>query len=297
MENIREILERYPYVAMDTEFPGVVARPVGDYAAADLQYQTLRCNVDLLKLIQLGLSFTDGEGNWAEGCTCWQFNFKFSLKDDMFAQDSIELLKVSGIDFEKFEHYGIDVHYFGELLMMSGLVLNEDVKWISFHSSYDFGYLLKTLTCTELPLDEAMFMDLLHTYFPCIYDVKFMMTAAVSLYGGLSSLAESLQVERIGPMHQAGSDSLLTAQTFFMLIKKHFAGVCDDSKFRGELFGLGSNHTKYKPKNYSSGGMVTSSQTLTAPQVQYNSAIHYGSTFTGSTNGTFTGSGYVEDEY
>jgi hypothetical protein len=32
---------------------------------------------------------------------------------DMFAQDSIELLKVSGIDFEKFEHYGIDVHYFG----------------------------------------------------------------------------------------------------------------------------------------------------------------------------------------
>ena len=253
MENIREILERYPYVAMDTEFPGVVARPVGDYAAADLQYQTLRCNVDLLKLIQLGLSFTDGEGNWAEGCTCWQFNFKFSLKDDMFAQDSIELLKVSGIDFAKFEEYGIDVQYFGELLMMSGLVLNDDVKWISFHSSYDFGYLLKTLTCNELPLDESLFMDLLHTYFPCIYDVKFMMTAAVSLYGGLSSLAESLQVERIGPMHQAGSDSLLTAQTFFMLIKKHFAGVCDDSKFRGELFGLGSNHTKYKPKNYSAG--------------------------------------------
>lgn len=46
--------------------------------------------------------------------------------------------------------------------------------------------------------------------------------------------------------------------------------------------------------------MVTSSQTLTAPQVQYNSAIHYGSTFTGSTNGTYAsagGGGYVEDEY
>lgn len=41
--------------------------------------QTLRCNVDMLKLIQLGLSFTDAKGNWAEGCACWQFNFKFSL--------------------------------------------------------------------------------------------------------------------------------------------------------------------------------------------------------------------------
>ena len=90
----------------------------------------------------------------------------------MFAQDSIELLKNSGIDFEKFEKNGIDVTEFGEFLMMSGLVLNDDVKWVSFHSSYDFGYLLKTLTCAALPSDELTFLDLLHTYFPCIYDVK-----------------------------------------------------------------------------------------------------------------------------
>jgi CCR4-NOT transcription complex subunit 7/8 len=90
----------------------------------------------------------------------------------MFAQDSIDLLKSSGIDFDKFDELGIDVQYFGELMMMSGLVLTEDVKWMSFHSSYDFGYLLKTLTCTELPLEEADFLEQLRTYFPCIYDVK-----------------------------------------------------------------------------------------------------------------------------
>lgn len=82
------------------------------------------------------------------------------------------MLKTSGIDFVKFEQQGIDVHAFGELMMMSGLVLNEDVKWVSFHSSYDFGYLLKTLTCAELPVDEQSFLDLLRTFFPCIYDVK-----------------------------------------------------------------------------------------------------------------------------
>ena len=91
---------------------------------------------------------------------------------DIFAEDSIELLKTSGIDFEKFEKDGIDVQYFGELFTMSGLVLNEKVKWLSFHSSYDFGYLLKVLTCTELPSEEAAFLDLLHIFFPCIYDIK-----------------------------------------------------------------------------------------------------------------------------
>lgn len=38
----------------DTEFPGVVARPIGQFTGnADYHYQTLRCNCDLLKIIQL----------------------------------------------------------------------------------------------------------------------------------------------------------------------------------------------------------------------------------------------------
>lgn len=99
---IRQVVQQYQYVAMDTEFPGVVARPIGisqklalvlaflftwNYftgefrTSADYQYQLLRCNVDLLRIIQLGLTFLDESGNTPGGSySTWQFNFKFNLQ-------------------------------------------------------------------------------------------------------------------------------------------------------------------------------------------------------------------------
>ena len=245
MHHIRALLNAspkpYTYVAMDTEFPGVVARPIGSFSTSnDYQYQTLRCNVDLLKLIQVGVSFFNEDGKYAEGCPTWQFNFKFNLDEDMYAQDSIDMLVRSGIDFSKHEVSGINVAHFGELLMSSGLVLMPNVRWISFHSGYDFGYLIKLLTCSPLPAEEPRFFELLHTYFPAIYDIKYMMVSCDGLKGGLQKLAEDLNVERIGPMHQAGSDSLLTAQTFFELKRQWFQDYVDESKYDGFLYGLGT---------------------------------------------------------
>lgn len=63
-------------------------------------------------------------------CCLWRREFR--LSDDMYAQDSIELLKQSGIDFAQNETRGIDVRHFGELLTVSGVVLNEDVSAVCF---------------------------------------------------------------------------------------------------------------------------------------------------------------------
>ena len=148
----------------------------------------------------------------------WDSPLFFNLhREDMYAQDSIELLQNSGLQFKKHEEEGIDPMDFAELMMTSGLVLMDNIKWLSFHSGYDFGYLLKILTNHHLPQEESEFFELLRIYFPTIYDVKYLMKSCKNLKGGLQEVADQLELERVGPQHQAGSDSLLTGMAFFKM--------------------------------------------------------------------------------
>lgn len=57
-------------------------------------------------------------------------------------------------------------------LSISGIVLIDNINWLSFHSGYDFGYLLKILTDQNLPQEENDFFESLRLYFPTVYDVK-----------------------------------------------------------------------------------------------------------------------------
>ncbi|EPS94721.1 hypothetical protein FOMPIDRAFT_1026077 [Fomitopsis schrenkii] len=240
MNNIRDLIDKYPYVAMDTEFPGVVARPIGSFkTSSDYHYQTMRCNVDLLKIIQVGLTLADEDGTYPQDVSTWQFNFHFSMNDDMYAPESIELLQKSGIDLQRHEEMGIEPNDFAELMITSGLVLTPETKWISFHSGYDFGYFVKLLTAVSLPTTEESFFDVLRTWFPTIYDIKFVMRACKVLKGGLQDVADDLGVMRIGPSHQAGSDSLLTASTFFKMRELYFNDHIDDDEYNHKLYGLG----------------------------------------------------------
>lgn len=46
---------------------------------------------------------------------------------------------------------------------------------------------------------------------------QYLMKSCKNLKGGLQEVAEQLELERIGPQHQAGSDSLLTGAAFFKM--------------------------------------------------------------------------------
>ncbi|KAL0369500.1 UNVERIFIED_CONTAM: putative CCR4-associated protein [Sesamum angustifolium] len=211
---------------MDTEFPGVVFKPRLNSgrlgrgsrrpSPAD-HYKTLKSNVDALNLIQLGLTLSDAAGNLPDLGSgerfIWQFNFSdFDVTRDLHAPDSIELLKAHGIDFEKNRAAGIESSRFAELMMSSGLVCNDAVSWVTFHSAAFFG--------------------------ENVYDVKYLMRFCESLYGGLERVARALDVDRVvGKCHQAGSDSLLTWHAFQKMRDVYFTAQ-EHEKYAGVLYGL-----------------------------------------------------------
>ena len=238
LPRIHKCLQNSSLVAMDTEFPGTVNKPLEDIEkGGEVYFQILRRNVDLLQLIQLGISFAneiDGKITITESL---QFNFNFNLSRNMFAQDSIDLLLRSGVDFQNHKKRGILVKTFVNMLRNSSLIFNEKIYWISFHSGYDFGYLVKILTDKFLPKNSIDFLRLIQIHFPNFYDVKYLNLFSGNFGGGLNKLAEKLQIERIGKLHQAGSDSLLTLSVFEKIKKFYFNGSIE-RRFKGILFGL-----------------------------------------------------------
>lgn len=233
----------------------------------------MRCNVDILKIIQLGITLFNADGevpppdalqslskNRAFGnmmCPCtWNFNFQFDLQNDMYNESSINLLKNAGVDFEKHTASGIDVHDFGSLLITSGLTFSEDVWWVSFHGGYDFGYLLKVIYNRGLPRDEDHYRALVKKMFPNIYDVKYIINHArkmrdrgtitatslkaletFGLKNGLQEISDDLGLQRVGISHTGGSDAWLTGMLFFEVRKRLYDDNLPDD-FNGQMWGL-----------------------------------------------------------
>ncbi|KAH7952838.1 hypothetical protein HPB49_001755 [Dermacentor silvarum] len=168
----------------------------------------------------------------------WQLNFKVSLSEDTYVQDSLDLLMHSGIQFGKHNNEGIDPYEFAQLIKTSGMVLSNEITWLAFHSCYDFAYMLKLLTADNLPACQVDFFELLQISFPAIHDLTCLMKDCRNLRGGLQGLAEELQVERVWPQHQASNDSLLKGMAFFRMRELYFQGYIDQCKYCGHMLGL-----------------------------------------------------------
>ena len=237
---ISTIIKKYNYIGMDTEFPGCVYELKS--LTKDFYYKSMKDSVNSTKLIQLGISLTNEKGQFPEKYKyhTWQFNFAFDEEKDKFSQDSINLLKNNGIDFPKLKKDGISPIAFAEKLMVSGLVLNPKIKWVSYHGAYDFAYLLKILIKDNLPEVEDEFIKILKIYFPCFYDVKMIIRNNENLFnGGLNKLIMNLNIERKGINHQAGSDAIATIEAFHKLKEDKYVTDYEIKKYRNVLYGLG----------------------------------------------------------
>ena len=237
IKRIGKYLRQYPYIGMDTEFPGVYY-PCNSQNS-DFYYQFIKTNVDQLKLIQLGITLTNSKGEQPPNTTTWQFNLQFDLDKEVYSSESISLLQKCGINFNKLKEDGIPHKLFAEYLTVSGLVLNENIIWISFNGFSDFAYLLKLLTGELLPNNTNDFLDLMKTYFPNVYDIKYLINENELYKGGLNKIAKELNIERKGEVHQAGSDSIVTSEVFFKLIENNSINKNVLNYGRNILFGIG----------------------------------------------------------
>ncbi|KAL6970885.1 hypothetical protein U1Q18_030565 [Sarracenia purpurea var. burkii] len=251
---IKDILVDYPYIAMDTEFPGVIIFPKHHYShlPPDYNYLLMKANIDALKLIQVGLTFSDATGNLPDFGTdtsfVWEFNFNdFDIDTDAHNVESISLLRKQGIDFERNKKEGIDSWQFVRMLIRSRLICNSlssvMITWVTFHGAYDFGFMIKILRRRrKLPKDLGEFMAMVNGFFgEAVYDMKHVVRYCHGLYGGLERVAKIMGVDRTaGKSHQAGSDSLLTMQAFLKLNELYFSRECKQQvvQFKSVLYGL-----------------------------------------------------------
>ena len=247
---LSELLEDYNYIGMDTEFPGTVFSI--NNMSEDFYYKSLKTNVNKLKLIQLGITIMNEKGEYPKNYPyhTWQFNLEFDKNIDKYHPTSMNLLKQSGIDFEKLKKRGINHKIFAEYLMTSNLVLNPDIKWVSFQGSYDFGYLLRLLLGKELPEKEEDFIDLLDIYFMNYYDIRMLVKGYQNMQGGLNRLADQLKVQRMGTIHQAGSDSMLTLDVFFKLIQGGYINENKLKDLKNIIHGIGEGRDNEEMINY-----------------------------------------------
>ena len=159
-------------------------------------------------------------------------------RNDQSSIDSICLLENAGIDFDRLLNHGITHNSFAECFFPSGLILNENVNWITFHGIYDFAYLLRLASNLPLPNEEIPFYNDLETFFPNFYDTRHLLNNFSWLKGSLTKIASDLDIQRVGAIHQAGSDSLVTSKLFYRILES-FPELDIDAE-KNKLFGLGN---------------------------------------------------------
>ena len=67
------------------------------------------------------------------------------------------------------------------------------MTWLTFHSCFDFGYLIKSIVGQQLPVTEKEFFEMHKILFPRSYDIKMLMkfpnVQAAKLRGGLQDVS------------------------------------------------------------------------------------------------------------
>jgi len=105
-------------------------------------------------------------------------------------------LTEAGINFRNLSQFGIPHLVFADYLISSGLVLNEDISWITFHGAFDYAYLISILSNDKLPSTYEKYSAIVKQYFPKTYDTKIIASELEDVKGrSLQKLGNELAVK------------------------------------------------------------------------------------------------------
>ena len=127
LNRIGFLLQMFPYVAIDTEYPGTLhGAPAGPaLTTAARYYAFVKANVDELPALQLGLTLCDEGGKLPEAIDdygrslqlAWEFNFSdFDIARGRHAPESVRFLMSQGFHFDVAREYGVPSAYFAAWL-------------------------------------------------------------------------------------------------------------------------------------------------------------------------------------
>ncbi|KAL6877525.1 hypothetical protein ACP4OV_012740 [Aristida adscensionis] len=216
---IGSFLPSFPFVAVDTEYPGAVHRPPAgardSQLTPDERYALVKANVDELPIVQLGVTLCDAHGNLPLGVDgrghtvglAWEVNFSdFDVHGDRHVPESVAFLRSQGVDFDLARAHGVSSGAFMERLagVLPAAQRRGDLTWAAFGGAYDFGYLLKMLTGGQpLPETRQEFVEQVRAHLGGrVFDAKYMAEhcGRADLCGvGLKRVADSLGVQRHFP--------------------------------------------------------------------------------------------------
>jgi CCR4-NOT transcription complex subunit 7/8 len=160
LNRIGFLLQMFPYVAIDTEYPGTLhGAPAGPaLTTAARYYAFVKANVDELPALQLGLTLCDEGGKLPEAIDdqggslqlAWEFNFSdFDIARGRHAPESVRFLMSQGFHFDVAREYGVPSAYFADWL--AGVLARlphwcQPPTWVAFGGAFDFAYMVKMLS-------------------------------------------------------------------------------------------------------------------------------------------------------
>ncbi|KAJ1276593.1 hypothetical protein BS78_05G226400 [Paspalum vaginatum] len=259
LDDIGSLLPGYPYIAVDTEYPGVVHRPPTDPEKRLIppeRYALVKANVDDVPIVQLGITLCnelgdapvvhDSNGHPHE--IAWEVTFSdFDARRDPHAPESVAFLRSRGLDFDQARAGGVSSAAFADKLaavLSSAAPWREgELTWAAFGGAYDFGYLTKMLAGGR-PLPETWheFMGKATALLGGrVFDAKFMAENGEStdLSGGLRHVADILAVPRLFPARPflAGRKSH-TAGRIYTAMRRRVLYMDGGASFNCRLDGL-----------------------------------------------------------